>query len=158
MNATLHPPTLYESDFHLWTQRQAAALRRAASAGSNLPIAWENVAEEIESLGMRDRREMASRIEQIMLHLLELHLSPAHDPRRGWQETVDRERSELFDLLAQSPSLQREVGPAISRRWTAVRRRAAHALANEIGLQSLPSACPFTSEQILDADWWPERP
>jgi len=46
---------LYEHDFFLWTQEQAAGLRRAKA--SNLPLDWENLAEEIESLGKSDRRE-----------------------------------------------------------------------------------------------------
>ncbi|HEX6014213.1 MAG TPA: DUF29 domain-containing protein [Geminicoccaceae bacterium] len=157
MSTILHPPASYEGDFYLWTRRQAAELRRAARAGSNLPLDWENLAEEIESLGVRDRREIASRIEQIALHLLKLQFSPADDPRRGWQETVDRERSETADTLDQSPSLRHEIEPAVSRRWPSARRRAVHALAGEVEEQSLPRACPYTAEQILDPCWWPER-
>jgi hypothetical protein len=47
---------LYDQDFFLWTQEQAAALRRAKD--SNLPLDWENLAEEIECLGKSDRREL----------------------------------------------------------------------------------------------------
>jgi hypothetical protein len=36
---------LYEQDFFLWTKEQAAALRLAKN--SNLPLDWENLAEEI---------------------------------------------------------------------------------------------------------------
>jgi hypothetical protein len=59
---------LYEQDFFLWTKEQAAALRLAKSlplartGDSNLPLDWENLAEEIESLGKSDRRELRSRI------------------------------------------------------------------------------------------------
>ena len=45
---------------------QARALRDAARAGANLPVDWENVAEEIESLGRSDRREITSRLATIM--------------------------------------------------------------------------------------------
>ncbi|MFL5420976.1 MAG: DUF29 family protein, partial [Myxococcales bacterium] len=41
---------LYEQDFLRWTEQQATALRRAGK-DSNLPLDWENLAEEIESLG-----------------------------------------------------------------------------------------------------------
>ena len=40
---------LYDRDFFLWTQEQSGALRQAKD--SNLPLDWENLAEEIESLG-----------------------------------------------------------------------------------------------------------
>ncbi len=42
---------LYDQDFVRWTEEQAAALRRAKS--SNQALDWENLAEEIESLGNR---------------------------------------------------------------------------------------------------------
>ena len=42
---------LYEKDFVRWTEQQATALRDAASLSTNLPLDWENLAEEIDSLG-----------------------------------------------------------------------------------------------------------
>jgi hypothetical protein len=148
---------LYERDFVRWAEAQAAELRRAAETGSNLPLDWKHLAEEVESLGSRERREIASRIEQVLVHLLKLRHSPADDPRRGWQDTVDRERSEIADLLIESPSLDRETAPALARRWPAARRRAVRALADEIGEAALPQDCPFAVEQVLDPNWWPER-
>jgi hypothetical protein len=72
---------LYDRDFFLWTQEQAAALRRAKD--SNLPLDWGNLAEEIESLGKSDRRELRSQIRQILRHLFRLAASPAREPRAG---------------------------------------------------------------------------
>ena len=148
---------LYEHDFVRWTEAQAAELRRAAETGSNLPLDWEHLAEEVESLGSRERREIASRIEQVVLHLLKLQHSPAIDPRRGWEETVDRERSEIEEILAESPSLRHEIEPALARRWTSARRRAARALMGEVAEAALPKDCPFAVDQVLDPEWWPER-
>jgi hypothetical protein len=148
---------LYDCDFVRWTETQAAELRRAAETGTNLPLDWEHLAEEIESLGSRERREVASRIEQILVHLLKLKQSPAIDSRRGWQETVDRERSEIADMLADSPSLRKETAAVLVRRWPAARRRAVRALGEEVEETRIPRDCPFTVEQALDPDWWPER-
>ncbi len=148
---------LYEHDFVRWTEAQAVELRRAADTGSNLPLDWEHLAEEVESLGSRERREIASRIEQIILHLLKLRHSPATDPRRSWEETIDRERSEIEEILCESPSLRREIGPALARRWPSARRRAVRALADEVAEHAMPSDCPFAADQLLHADWWPER-
>ena len=53
---------LYDQDLVLWTEEQARELRVAANAGWNAPIDWENVAEEIESLGKSERRTLASHI------------------------------------------------------------------------------------------------
>src|SRR5438477_5024382 len=79
---------LYEEDFVRWTEQQSSALREAAAAGTNLPLDWENLAEEIESLGRSQRHELHSRIAGIPEHLLKLDYSRANDPRRGWIETV----------------------------------------------------------------------
>ena len=43
---------LYKADFAAWSKNQADALRSAARGGSNQKLDWENLAEEIESLGI----------------------------------------------------------------------------------------------------------
>lgn len=56
----------YDTDFYEWTQHQAAAL--AAGHVSELDLA--NLAEEIESLGRNNHRELSSRLGVLVLHLL----------------------------------------------------------------------------------------
>ena len=75
----------YDEDFFLWTQGQAALLRDAAARGLDVPFDLANLAEEIESLGRRDRRGVGNRVARIIEHLLKLQHSPAVDPRRGWR-------------------------------------------------------------------------
>lgn len=82
---------LYEEDFLRWTEEQAAALRRAK--GSNLPLDWENLAEEIEDLGRSVRRELISQIRRILRHLLKLEASPAVGPRAGRRASVHEARA-----------------------------------------------------------------
>jgi hypothetical protein len=100
---------LYDEDFVRWTEEQAAALRRAKSLppagtrGSNLLLDWENLAEEIESLGKSDRRELRSQITWVPRHLLKLDVSPAAELRAGWRATSKRGRNR--GSLRDSPSL-----------------------------------------------------
>jgi hypothetical protein len=56
----------YETDLYEWTRTQADALRRRAAN----EIDWDNVAEEIESLGRNDRRQIEHRLENLILHLI----------------------------------------------------------------------------------------
>ena len=63
---------LYEQDFVRWTEAQAAVLRRGAETKSNLPLDWTNLAEEVESLGRSQRRELRGRLATIVEHLLKL--------------------------------------------------------------------------------------
>ena len=53
---------LYEEDFVRWTEQQSRALREAARLGTNLLLDWENLAEEVDSLGRSVRHELRSRI------------------------------------------------------------------------------------------------
>src|SRR5689334_11388891 len=98
--------SLYDEDFVAWTEHQAAALRAAAHAGSNLQLDWENLAEEIESLGRSDKRELHRQIYRIIRHLAQLQFSPARDPRPGWRESIVDGRAQAELVLADSPSLR----------------------------------------------------
>src|SRR5271165_1956765 len=113
---------LYEEDFVRWTEEQAAALRDAACRGINLPLDWENLAEEIDSLGRAQRRELRSRIATIIEHLIKLECSPVTDPRQGWIDTITRERMNIEDFLDDSPSLRSEVARMIARETPRVRK------------------------------------
>src|SRR5436853_583458 len=104
---------LYVEDFVRWTEQQSSALRDAARAGTNLPLDWENLAEEVESLGRSQRHELRSRLAVIIEHLMKLEHSPAIDPRTGWMEIISRERLNVEDLLRDSPSLGNELGSMI---------------------------------------------
>ena len=89
----------YDTDFVLWSEQQAALLRRmAVGLPINAAPDWDNIAEEIESLGKSDRRELINRIVVLLDHLMRL-ASPAHDPRRGWRSTVAEQRRRIAQLL-----------------------------------------------------------
>ncbi|MBV9862678.1 MAG: DUF29 domain-containing protein [Alphaproteobacteria bacterium] len=150
--------TPYDKDFVAWSQQQAAALRAAASAGSNLDLDWENLAEEVESLARSERRELRSQIRRIIRHLAKLEYSPAIDPRDGWIESVSDAREEIQDLLDDSPSLTREVPQHVLEQTGRGIRQAIGDLEKQgettsLDLPRLRSAS-YTPEQVL-GDWFP---
>ena len=152
---------LYDEDFVRWTEAQATRLRRAADAGSNLSLDWLNLAEEIESLGRSQRRELKSRLAILVEHLLKLQFSPAAEPHAGWIETVGRERWEVELLLEDSPSLRGEVESALAALAPRIARFVADSLArrDQLGPEGVPQierAC-YTVDQLL-GDWLPEAP
>ncbi len=141
----------YDTDLLLWSERQAALLRRAAAGDRvNDQVDWENVAEEIESLGKSDRRELTNRIRTILTHLIKLQTSPATEPRPGWHETIIEQRAEIRTLLEDSPSL-RSIVPAIMGKELSTARAAA--MASLAGYNEQPRTDPeeltFTAEQVL---------
>ena len=150
---------LYGQDFLLWTKEQATALRRATD--SNLPLDWENLAEEIESLGTSQRTELNSRVRRILRHLFKLEASPAADPRTGWRTSVRDARIEIEDLLEASPSLRREIEANMKRQGTSAAKLAAHDLEDHgepaEAVWARLEKGGFTAEQVL-GDWFPEAP
>jgi len=145
----------YDRDFFAWTQQQAELLRRAAAGEPAADLDLENLAEEIESLGKRDRRALTNNVARIAEHLLKLQYSPAKDPRPGWENSVDVHRSKVRRILADSPGLRSDLQDTLGESYDDGRRRAARALRGEVDPKTLPRTCPYTVDQILDHDWWP---
>lgn len=152
---------LYEDDFLLWTREQAELLRQAAERGVNFPLDWENLAEEVESLGRSDRRELRSRIATLIEHLLKLEHSSAVEPRERWRETVYRSRRDAELVLRDSPSLRREVPVLIEEAFSAFADLIVDELVRRGELdQSRRHEIlrrPYTAQQVLGR-WFPGDP
>ena len=115
---------LYDSDFVLWSEHQGRRLRALAAERPNIDLDWENVAEEIESLGKSQRREVQSLVALILTHLLKVEMSASIEPLRGWQLTVVRSQRDLARRLADSPSLSPQLPRIIAEEWPAARAQA----------------------------------
>lgn len=154
--------TLYDNDLVTWAEQQAETLRRLARDGSNLPLDWENLAEEIESLGSSQRSEVGSLIHQIIIHLLKLVCSEATMPRRRWCEEIDTFRAQLDRILKQNRSLGPRLAEFVETEWPRALRATARSLRthdDDTALAALSTykACPFTIDQIVNEDFVPDR-
>ena len=148
---------LYEKDFVLWSTEQARAIREAAAARLNTPapIDWENVAEEIETLGRSECSALRSHLLVVAEHLMKLEASPAKVPRADWTATVEAQRGQVEALLNDSPSLRREVAPMLEWAIPRARRIAAASLAKYRERPRTDLAQPtYTEDQVL-GDWFP---
>jgi hypothetical protein len=153
--------SLYDQDFVAWAEQQAAALRAAARTGTNQALDWENLAEEIESLGRSDKRELRSQIYRIVRHLAKLQVSRANDPRRGWRESIRDGRMRVERILDDSPSLKpqlerfaaEETAKALERAITDLGEYGEIDPATERALR----AARYSVDQIL-GDWFPTEP
>jgi hypothetical protein len=97
--------SLYESDLVAWSERNADLLR----AGRFSEVDIENVAEEIESLGRSDKKQLKSRVTEIIEHMLKLDLMTGDDRtrnERGWSNSIRLQRRGIERLLKESPSLR----------------------------------------------------
>ena len=153
------PVRLYDHDFVRWTETQAAELRRAAETGTNLPLDWLRLAEEVAALGERDRRELYSRLVRAIEHLLKLQFAPVEEPRRLWEVSVLNQRRDLQQLLRSSPSLKRIARASLAQAYDEALELVERSTPDVERLRwpDLPRVCPYTVEQVLDRQWWPER-
>lgn len=95
--------TLYEQDFALWIEETTRALK----SGHLSQVDWENLIEEVESLGIRERNAVESFLVRLLEHLLKRCYVVLPDGYRGWEIEIRNFRRELKRRLKYSPSLQR---------------------------------------------------
>jgi hypothetical protein len=149
----------YDLDIYAWSQRQGALLRRLAAGErvNDADLDWPNIAEEIETVGRSERAAVRSHILNLIEHLMKLQASPAREPRAGWVDTIERARSEVEQLLTDSPSMRPLVEGLITDMTPKARRFTGKALAlhGETPRVDL-NVLAYTSEQVL-GDWFPEN-
>ena len=136
---------LYEEDYVAWIERQVALLRAGRLGEVDLP----HLIEELEGMARKERSELRSRLEVLLLHLLKRD----HQPRRrsrSWDATIVEQRLRIQDLLEDSPSLKPSLEAAAHRAYAgAVKRTAA-----ETGLKpcDFPAELPYGLGEVLGGD------
>jgi Domain of unknown function DUF29 len=147
---------LHDRDFFAWTQHQARTLRELKAIRPNLPLDLDNLAEEVEDLGLREKREVRSQARRVIEHLLKLEHSAAAEPRAGWAGSVMDARDILRDAVTET--LRQDLEEQLDRQYLAARRKAALGLRshreNE-AVAALPARCPYGLDEILGDDWYP---
>jgi hypothetical protein len=139
---------LYEQDFYAWANEQAALLRSGRVSDADL----EHIAEEIESMGRSEKRELVSRLKVLLTHLLKWQFQPT---LRGnsWRLTIEEQRREVAEHLADNPSLKGKVADVVASAYGG----AILAAARETGLgrEVFPLDCPWPYDQAMSDDFWP---
>jgi len=140
---------LYETDFYGWVQNQAGALR----VGNFASLDLDNLIEEIEDMGKSRQRALESRLEILLMHLLKWQFQPEMKGP-SWHFTIDEQRARIAKLLRENPSLKGLIDRALEESYQFAVRLAVQ----EIGLKktTFPTQCPWTFEQIIDEEFWPE--
>lgn len=139
----------YEEDFYAWTTHNVKLLRE----GNLSEIDVEHIAEEIESMGKSEKRELLSRLAVLMAHLLKWKFQPARRSK-SWALTIKNQRIELDDLLEESPSLKKELGVKFNHAY----ERAILIAAEQTGLDEdkFPNTPPFTIKDCFKSSYLPD--
>jgi hypothetical protein len=141
--------TRYDSDFYGWTQEQADLLR----SGSLSELDTQNLLEEIESMGRSERRELESRLEVLLAHLLKWKYQEGRRSR-SWTLTIIGQRQKVSRCLKQSPSLKHKLNESLEAAYSDAIIAAERE--TQISRNVFPDTCPWTFEQIMDTDFYPQ--
>lgn len=139
----------YERDFYAWTHEQTTRLRTRDF--DHLDI--DNLIEEIETMGRSERRQLTSRLEALLIHLLKWQFQPALRGR-SWQLTVVEQRRRIEKLLQANPSLRPQLPDLLAEAYN----DATFGAMRESGLpqETFPAVSPYTLENVLNMAWLPE--
>jgi len=149
LKAPLRTARSYESDFYAWTADQARTLRHIKPDS----IDWENLAEEVESLGRSDKRAIGSGFKIVLEHLIKWKFQP-EKRSDSWSDSIEEHRDRMARIIEDSPSLASTPGEVLGREYRKAPRKALRD--TKLSLGKIPAACPFTIEEVLDPDCLPD--
>ena len=139
---------LYETDILEWSERQAALLRRVA-AGERVSandMDWENVIEEIESVGRSERNAVESHLVQALLHDLKAEAWPLSREVPHWRAKARGQHDDARRHFSASMAQRIDV--------TQLYREALHRMPDTMDGQPplpVPPTCPVTLTELLAA-------
>lgn len=142
--------TIYEQDYYLWIQSTINQLKER-----NLSqLDWENLIEELDSLGKQQQQELENRLIVMLEHLLKLAYweTEREYNDRGWKGTIIEQRKQILRLLKKNPSLK----PYLAQVFEECYSEAREITIVKTGLspEVFPNTSPLTIEQSLNEIWF----
>ncbi len=141
--------TLYDDDILLWSEQQAAAIRRLGETrryvSNELDI--ENVAEEIESVGRSEVAAVESYIRLILLHLIKLLAEAGSEAAPHWRGEIVGFHANMMGRYA--PSMRQRID--IEKIWRSAREQLmlAYDGAQRQRVAELSARSPFSIDDVL---------
>ena len=157
--------SLYQRDGWSWARQQADALRRRDLQA----IDWDNVIEEIESVGRAERGRWVSNCARAIEHMLSVeHWKAATvGELKHWRKEIRAFRLGMAAAINENPGLQGEYEEMLALAWRTGRASAVERLAEysaaEAGTDEdrphlraanahLPEDCPYLAEHVAAYD------
>ncbi|KAB0239718.1 DUF29 domain-containing protein [Microcystis aeruginosa EAWAG127a] len=138
--------TAYETDYNQWLKETVKQLRERNFE----QVDWDNLIEEIESMGKSDRRALMSLLTRLIEHLLKLAYWQEEKKWSGnhWAAAIVNFRAQIQHRLEDSPSLRQELAAMYDKVYPV-------AIKSVSQLFSLNSDAHISLEQTLDDNWFP---
>jgi Domain of unknown function DUF29 len=142
---------LYDQDFYLWIQTTVKLL----SEGKLEQLDIENLIEEIDSMGRREKKELKTRLIVLIEHLLKLQYWTEEKDynARFWRNTVVEQRRQIAYSLADSPSLKSILNDVFLECYQDARNDTLRKY--ELPSELFPEDSPFSLLDVLNADFLP---
>ncbi|MEH1871406.1 DUF29 domain-containing protein [Nostoc sp.] len=141
--------SLYEQDFYLWIQTTAELLKQ----GRLTELDLENLIDEIETMGRSEKRALESNLEVLLMHLLKYQIQTERRSK-SWEYTILEHRRRVQKALVESPSLKPHFDQVFEESYQTARRLAV--IETGLAIATFPEQSPFTLEQVLDSDFFPQ--
>ena len=138
--------TAYETDYNQWLKETVKHLQERNFE----QVDWDNLIEEIESMGKSDRRALMSLLTRLIEHLLKLAYWQEEKKRSGnhWAAAIVNFRAQIQQRLEDSPSSRPELAAMYDKVYPV-------AIKSVSQLFSLNSDAHISLEQALDDNWFP---
>jgi hypothetical protein len=144
-----------DQDFPAWVLDQAKALRLHKPRA----VDWEALADQLDDMYSQVKIDLESDLRVILQHLLKLQFQPGENEwkrrARGWKVSATEHRNRVSLILEDSQSLRKKLPAVVARAYSGARKEAA--IHMNIEERALPSKCPWTTDQVIDLDFFPER-
>ncbi len=143
--------SLYDTDYHLWLEKNIKALQSRQFAGLDLI----HLIEELSDLGRRDRKKLKSLLRHLLEHLLKLGYWQAEyqNNQAHWRGEITNFRNQIRDELADSPSLRPYLMDIFAECYSDARDLAS--IRSQLPIDTFPETPMVNLNQVLDKAWWP---
>ena len=140
---------LYDIDDYLWIIETVRLLKERRF--NELDV--DNLIEELDDLGQERKNQVKSLLKQIIIHLLLLEYCHNEYERnyRHWQGEILNFRDQLNDRMTKN------FHNHLYENLSIIYKKARKYVSVKSGLETFPEECPYTLEELLDEDWFPNN-
>jgi hypothetical protein len=139
----------YNQDFNLWIEQTVDLLKTGRFEALDI----DNLVDELESMSRRDKREIISRLDVILMHLLKWKYQPTQRSL-SWESSIQNNRIEIWRIIEDSPSLKSYPEAVLDKAYQAALKGVIRE--TQLSSEIFPISCSFSIDEILDENFFPE--
>jgi hypothetical protein len=138
---------LYETEYDRWLSEMVRLLKNRQLD----KLDYENLIEELEALGRSEKSAVKSLLLQIIIHLMLYQFWQSERERNAnhWAGEIIIFRVQLEDRL--TTNLRNYLENELPK----IYQNAVLIVQKKTQLNSLPEQCPYSLQQLLDKNWFP---